>query len=150
VITLYLPDGPNDDGEPMCRPLSRAEYSAVKRLLRDFPNRMRIPAARAANVPLGLFKAAMAGRIQFEAACDLVEQPPEQSLSALSEHPRVVAVGKALAAGMNPPSTISWTAFCGHIRDDADGWIDKKEGTKKRGFDDRTIKRDVKKLRSLN
>jgi hypothetical protein len=92
---------------------------------------------------------ATASRAQFETVCGLAEQiePAEQSDSALSDPPRIAAVRKALAAGMNPPSTISWTAFCDYIRDDADGWLDKKEGTLKRGFDEKTIKRDVGKLR---
>ena len=92
---------------------------------------------------------ATGSRPQFETACGLAEQiePAEPSDSALSDPPRIAAVRNALAAGMNPPSTISWTAFCDHIRDDADGWLDKKEGTLKRGFDEKTIKRDVGKLR---
>jgi hypothetical protein len=97
---------------------------------------------------------ARALRIQFETVCGLVEQDRQgaQIVSSPSDPTslRLDVVRKALGAGMNPPSTITWKAFCDRVRDDADGWVDKKEGTLKRGFDEKTIKRDVEKILSLN
>jgi hypothetical protein len=52
--------------------MSNAGRSVVVAVLRDFPNRMRIPLIRHANAA-AMFTAARAPRFQFEAACDLVD-----------------------------------------------------------------------------
>jgi hypothetical protein len=44
---------------------------------------------------------------------------------------------------MIPAKTATWDIFCERVRDLADGWVDKKNGKLKRGFDEKTIKRDV-------
>lgn len=77
VIILFLPDGTNDDGEPLYCKISGAGRSAIIALLRDFPNRMRIPSIRSWNAPIAMFAAARALRIEFEAAFGLVEQLAE-------------------------------------------------------------------------
>jgi hypothetical protein len=107
------------------------------------------------NLPTDMLAAARAIRKKFEQACGLVEQgalnpQSEAPLTDTDSHPRLEFVRNVLAAGMNPPSTITWKAFCDRVRDDADGWLDKKEGTLKRGFDEKTIKRDVEKILSIN
>jgi hypothetical protein len=47
-----------------------------------------------------------------------------------------------------PGRTVPWDAFCDTIRDNCDGWRDRKDRKPKRGFGDKTIKRFVKFLRS--
>jgi hypothetical protein len=47
-----------------------------------------------------------------------------------------------------PGRTIQWNAFCDKVRDNCDGWKDRKNCVSKRGFGDKTIKRVVKSLRS--
>lgn len=84
-------------------------------------------------------------RSQFEQVCELT---PSQSAEQPHEPPktREEAVKACLDGGMLPANTVSWSVFCDHVRDLANGWIDKKQGTVKRGFDSKTIQRDVKKL----
>jgi hypothetical protein len=77
AIRLLLPDGADDKGETLyCEmsPLGRASVIAV---LRDFPNRMRIPLIRHVNTPIEMVAAARAIRIQFEAACGLAGSQSE-------------------------------------------------------------------------
>jgi hypothetical protein len=45
-----------------------------------------------------------------------------------------------------PTRTMSWNAFCDKVRDNCDGWKDRKNCASKRGFGDKTIKRFVKSL----
>jgi hypothetical protein len=56
------------------------------------------------------------------------------------------AVRACIERGMIPGSTTTWPIFCGQVRDLANGWIDKKKGTIKRRFTDKTIERDVEEI----
>ena len=47
-----------------------------------------------------------------------------------------------------PGRTIAWDLFCDTVRDNCDGWKDRKNRNSKRGFSDKTINRFVKSLRS--
>jgi hypothetical protein len=151
AIKLLLPDGTNDEGETLYCEMSPVGRSAITALLREIPNRMQIPSIRSWNAPLAMFGAARAMRFQFEAAFGMNEEP---DLKDVQDQPlkdrRLQAVRQAIDGGMVPPSTTSWPDFCDHIRDVADGWIDRKAGKAKRGFGERHIKRDVKGLRSLH
>jgi hypothetical protein len=51
---------------------------------------------------------------------------------------------KAHQPGRNMP----WDVFCDTVRDNCDGWTDRKNRKPKRGFGDKTIKRFVKSLRN--
>jgi hypothetical protein len=59
-----------------------------------------------------------------------------------------VAVKKRLDAGAQPGRTVQWTTFCGAVRDDCNGWIDRKQGTAKRGYSDKTIERIAKEVQT--
>ena len=106
---------------------------------------MQIPSIRALNAPIALFKAARAMRHQFEARCGLVDQS-KVYVAPVGPMARKDAVRACMEGGMMPASTAPWNVFCERVRDLADGWIDKKRGTLKRGFDEKTIKRDVKEI----
>jgi hypothetical protein len=84
-------------------------------------------------------------RFQFEKACGLAQADATETEGSLS---RQDAVAMCLNEGIVPASTVTWVNFCDRIRDLAGGWVDKKQGTFKRGFDVKTIQRDVK--RSIN
>ncbi|MBR1249184.1 hypothetical protein JQ609_19930 [Bradyrhizobium sp. AUGA SZCCT0169] len=84
-------------------------------------------------------------RFQFELACGLSDKGENEPQATMT---RIDAVRTCLEQGMTPANTVSWAAFYERVRDLADGWVDKKQGTIKRGFDDKTIWRDVK--RSTN
>jgi hypothetical protein len=143
AIILILRDGSDHEGEALYRALSDTEMSAVISLLRDIPNRTHIPSMRAWNAPIAMFRAARAIRMQFETVCGLVDAQPAPSVAGVPMS-RKDAVRACIERGMVPASTTTWDAFCEQVRDLADGWIDKKEGTTKRGFEEKTIKRDVK------
>jgi hypothetical protein len=81
AIVLRLRDGSNSEGEALYRTLTDAEMSAVITVLRDFPNRMRIPYIRHMNIPFEMVKAACAVRVQFETRCDLVERQADSPKS---------------------------------------------------------------------
>jgi hypothetical protein len=53
-------------------------------------------------------------------------------------------VTKRLDAGDQPGSTVRWTEFCDAVRDECDGWKDRKKGLPKRGYSNKTIERIVK------
>jgi hypothetical protein len=72
AIVLRLPDGMNDEGETLYCEMSHAGRSAVVAVLRDIPNRTRIPLIRHGNAA-EMFAAARAPRFLFEAACRLSE-----------------------------------------------------------------------------
>jgi hypothetical protein len=58
---------------------------------------------------------------------------------------REAVIARLIAEGLHPPTTIRWKAFCDRVRDECNGWVGK--GAKRRpawGFDDRTIKNDVR------
>jgi hypothetical protein len=145
AIVLRLRDGSDSEGEALYRTLTDAEMSAVITVLRDFPNRMRIPYIRHMNIPFEMVKAACALRVQFETRCDLLDRPAAPPMPA-TPMSRESAVRACIEAGMIPASTATWDAFCEQVRDRADGWADKKMGILKRGFDEKTIKRDVKRI----
>jgi hypothetical protein len=152
AIELRLPDGTDDEGETLyCKmsPLGRSEVIAV---LRSFPNRMRTPLIRGLNAPLEMIKAVRAKRSEFEAAFGTINEEADlkDAQNQSLKDRRIHAVRQAIDDGMFPPSTIPWPDFCDHIRDVADGWIDRKAGKPKRGFGERHIKRDVEVLRSLH
>ena len=140
AIELRLPDGTNDDGETLYCEMSHVGRSAITGLLREIPNRMQIPSIRMWNAPLAAFAAVRGKRFQFEAVFGLSNAP---DLNDVQDQPlkerRLQAVRQAIAGGMVPPSTTSWPDFCDHIRDVADGWIDRKAGKPKRGFGERHI-----------
>jgi hypothetical protein len=142
-IVLLLPDGRNDEGETLYCRLSPLGVSAVLSMLRDFPNRMQIPLIRSLNTPVEMIKAVRAVRKTFETACGLLTAAPPAPIDGLS---RADAVRACIEQGMIPASTASWSAFCERVRDLSDGWLDKKVGTLKRGFDEKTIKRDVTRI----
>jgi hypothetical protein len=54
---------------------------------------------------------------------------------------RDAAISNRLTRGEQPGSTVPWKQFCDSVRDDCDGWADRKQKRPKRGFGDRTIKR---------
>jgi hypothetical protein len=144
AIRLFAPAGSDDDGD-LWREISNEETTAVIALLRDLFNRAPITTIGTWNLPIALFKSARAIRMQFETVCRLVDARPAPSVAAAPME-RKDAVRACLERGMIPASTTTWGAFCEHVRDLADGWIDKKEGTLKRGFEEKTIKRDVKEI----
>lgn len=84
AIFLLVPDGRSDNDETLYRELSHAERAAVIGLLRQFPNRMKIPSMRWWNAPIDLFAAVRSPRIQFETACNLAE-PCEQGSRMTAE-----------------------------------------------------------------
>jgi hypothetical protein len=145
AIKLLVPDGSDPDGEILYRELSAVGRAAVITMLREYLNRMRIPSMRSWNAPIALFTAARAMRFQFEAACGLAVTP---EVCASPEIPttREDVVKACIETGIIPAKTVTWGAFCERVRDLADGWIDKKQGTLKRGFDEKTIKRDVRRI----
>jgi hypothetical protein len=53
-------------------------------------------------------------------------------------------IRKHLQNGNAPGSTIRWKSFCDKVRDDCDGWADKKERRSKRGYSDKSIQRAVR------
>jgi hypothetical protein len=69
---------------------------------------------------------------------DVVEIDDEEAASTLAS-----AIKNKLGQGLIPGNTITWALFCADVRDDADGWINKRDGKPKRGFGDRTIRRIV-------
>lgn len=146
-IRLLAPAGSADDGTPVFRAISIEETSGLIGLLRDLCNRKPITTIGTWNLPIGLFKSARAMRTQFEGVCRLAKIGA-QAAALPREVPmsRKDAVRTCIEAGMTPASTVTWDAFCEQVRDLADGWIDKKVGTIKRGFDEKTIKRDVKEI----
>lgn len=87
-----------------------------------------------------------AWREQFERACGLIDRQTAPEPRLTIPMTREEAVKACLDDGMLPADTVTWTVFCDRVRDLAGGWVDKKGGTLKRGFDDKTIKRDVKKF----
>lgn len=140
-IFLFAPDGSGPDG-PFWRKISDEETSAIITFLHDLCNRARISTIGSYNAPIALFKVARAIRMQFETECDLLDAELPSEAKVPME--RKDAVRACIERGMIPASTTTWNAFCEQVRDLANGWIDKKEGTTKRGFDEKTIKRDVK------
>jgi hypothetical protein len=88
-------------------------------------------------------------RAQFELACGLVEQPAVVHFEPDVPMSRMDAVRSCIDAGMIPASTVTWDAFCEHVRDLADGWVDKKQGTIKRGFSQKQIERIVDEINRL-
>jgi hypothetical protein len=51
------------------------------------------------------------------------------------------AIAELLESGERPGTTISWAAFCDAVRDNAEGWVDKRNGKSKRGFGNKSIER---------
>jgi hypothetical protein len=91
AIGLRLPDGTNADGETLYCEMSRAGCAEVVAVLRDFPNRMRIPLTRHGNVA-AMFTAARCPRVQFETICKLVEhkQPDVPKTAAKGPAPGTI------------------------------------------------------------
>jgi hypothetical protein len=141
AIRLFAPDGSGAD-TTLWREISIEETFQIIAFLRDLCNRTPITTIGTFNHPIVLFKAVRAIRTQFELACRLVDASP----APVAGMERKDAVRACIECGMIPASTASWSAFCEKVRDLADGWDDKKNGTLKRGFDERTIKRDVKEI----
>ena len=81
-IRLLLPDGNDDQGETLFCQMSPMGRSHVIAALRAFPDRMRTPLIRHAHISVETVQAARATRMEFEAACRLVEA------SAETEKPR--------------------------------------------------------------
>jgi hypothetical protein len=142
AVRLFAP--PSSDAGPW-RELSIDETKGVISLLRDLCNRAPTKTIATWNLPIDLFKAVRAIRSQFERECELVSAQPAP-VEATAPMERKDAVRACIESGMIPASTATWDVFCGKVRDLADGWKDKKNGTLKRGFDERTIKRDVNEI----
>ena len=72
------------------------------------------------------------------------QQQPETKRETL-RHLLETAIAKQLSAGKLPGTggTESWDPFCDSVRDDCDGWKDRRKRKPKRGYGDRTIKRLV-------
>src|SRR6202035_516011 len=66
------------------------------------------------------------------------------SASKEAEGDLELAIARRLEAGQQPGSTERWPQFCDTVRDDCNGWVDKKKGSYKRRFGEKTIKRIVK------
>ncbi|MGY4351237.1 hypothetical protein ACVWXM_007730 [Bradyrhizobium sp. GM7.3] len=86
-----------------------------------------------------------AKREQFARACGLMDRKTYTEQRPTIPMTREEAVKACLDSGMLPADTVTWTVFCDRVRDLADGWIEKKQGSFKRGFDDKTIQRERKK-----
>jgi hypothetical protein len=123
-------------------PLTPSQRSGIGDCLRAFVTDPRDTALHF-GWAVAIMQHARASRAEFERRCDLVQQ---EAAHIASDAPlsRESAVRACIESGMIPASTATWDAFCERVRDLADGWVDKKEGTLKRGFDEKTIKRDVK------
>jgi hypothetical protein len=145
AIRLFAPAGRDSDGEQLWREISNEETSALIVLLRDLCNRAPTTTIGTFNLPIELFKAARAIRLQFETACRLSDT---RSVPAATGAPieRKDAVRACIEEGMLPAKTTTWDRFCERVRDLSNAWIDKKEGTFVRGFDEKTIRRDVKEI----
>jgi hypothetical protein len=78
--------------------------------------------------------------------CWLNEQEDSEASDAATK-PRDQAISKRLEGGDSPPDNIGWKQFCDQIRDDADGWSDKRNGGYKKGFSPKMIMRVVKQLK---
>ena len=78
--------------------------------------------------------------------CWLNEQENYEASDAATK-PRDQAISKRLEGGDSPPDNIGWKQFCDQIRDDADGWSDKRNGGYKKGFSLKMIMRVVKQLK---
>ena len=82
-------------------------------------------------------------------AADLRHWLSERSSAPQLSHRKAV-IASMLKAGAIPGSNIHWKTFCDDVRDKCNGWLSKADITKHRpgrGFDDKTIQRDVKELR---
>jgi hypothetical protein len=49
-----------------------------------------------------------------------------------------------MRTGLVPGRTMAWTQFYDRVRDEAGGWLDKKQRRAAFGFNERTIRRYVK------
>jgi hypothetical protein len=88
-------------------------------------------------------------RSEFERVCELGATLASQDIDTplhICTMTRKEAVRVCKKEGMVPARTVTWDAFCDRVRDLADGWVDKKQGILKRGFDIKTIKRDFSAL----
>jgi hypothetical protein len=56
---------------------------------------------------------------------------------------RDAVIGRLLREGKIPPKHIPWKEFCSLVRDQGNGWTDKKASVPAMGFSDRQIKRVV-------
>jgi hypothetical protein len=149
-IVLLLPNGSDERGETLYVQMSPLGRSHVIAFVRAFPNRMQNSLSTHARLPLQMIQAARAIRSQFEDACGLsAESAPsagDTRMPPLEPMQRKDAVQACIDAGMVPAKNATWDTFCEKVRDLADGWADKKAGTLNRGFDEKTIKRDVKEI----
>jgi hypothetical protein len=84
--------------------------------------------------------------------CELLPSPArfelQQQPETKRETPRHLletAIAKQLRTGELPGTggTVSWDRFCDSVREDCDGWKDRRKRKPKRGYGDRTIKRLV-------
>jgi hypothetical protein len=126
--------------------LEDIDLELVTECVRDYPNRGQLTAWRQGIIYRMLIDSGLgAMRLQFEQVCELVEPEIHQTASQ-DIMAREDAVRSCLEKGIIPASTVTWDVFCERVRDLADGWVDKKQGTLKRGFDRKTIERDVKKI----
>jgi hypothetical protein len=70
------------------------------------------------------------------------EQDSKQEKEALSLS---AAVAARLATMGEPGSEVPWDQFCEGVRDDCKGWTNSKKEKAKRGYGDKTIRREVSK-----
>jgi hypothetical protein len=126
--------------------LEDIDLELVTECVRDFPNRGQLTTWRQGIIDRMLIDSGLgAMRLQFEQVCGLVE-PEIQQTTSQDVMTRENAVRACVEEGLIPASTVTWEVFCERVRDLADGWIEKKQGTIKRGFDKKTIGRDLKKI----
>jgi hypothetical protein len=142
ALVMLVPDGSNEDGEEMWCDLSPIGRSACVAALHQWRDREESPLTPQSKK---MIRGIRAVRFQFEGLFGIrqSEQPTTASEMPLSRDKAVLA---CIESGMIPASTATWDAFCERVRDLADGWADKKNGALKRGFDEKTIKRDVAKV----
>jgi hypothetical protein len=109
AIDLRLPDGTNDEGETTYCEMSRAGRSEVVAVLRDFPNRMRIPLIRHGNAA-AMFNAVRAPRFQFEAACRLRNSEDDlQSREVIVPNRRYVSDEDLVSEGVAGIQSQRWS-----------------------------------------
>jgi len=57
------------------------------------------------------------------------------------------AIKRRLESGEDPGRNIPWDTFCVKVRDDCNGWTNRKQNKAKNGFGDKTIQRRVPEMR---
>ena len=96
-----------------------------------------------------LVSAAAFDRALFPARFEPHEQSPPRAVANSTRDNKsalAAAIKKRLSAGENPAATVPWDQFCDAVRDDTNGWVDRKQRKFKWGYGDKTIKRIVKQV----